>query len=114
MFAHPGKKLMTAAKIIFWLGAAASALYSAFVVLVNVAGVAWFESSGVSVPASVSTASAIASAALTLVFGLFAAWVTALILYGFGKLIENSESVAASVRPMRPPIEAPQLRQTGK
>lgn len=113
MFNRPGKKLLTAAKIVFWLGAAASALYAAFVVLTGVMGVALLETGGVALPVPATATAAIVTAALTLLLGLFASWVASLVLSGFGRLIENSEAVAALARPQRS-IEAPQLRQTGR
>ncbi len=119
MFTNPGKKLGIIGRIVFWLGAAASVLYAAFVVLVNVAVVgavdaAWFEANGVTIGASGSTASVVISAALALALGLLASWTVSLVLCALGRLVENSEAIAAASRPQRPPIEAPQLRQTVK
>lgn len=114
MYSNPGRKLMFAAKLIFWLGAIASVLYCAFIVAINIAGSAWLE--GLTAPmntAFVATPTIVA-AVLTLVFGLFGSWLVSLILYNIGKLVDNSDHVAASVRPAYPPIAAPQLRQTEK
>ncbi len=114
MFSNPGKKIMTVAKVLFWIGAVLSALYCAMIVLVSVAGFQGLNGSGLTVPAASTPVAGIVAAVLTLVIGVAGSWIASLILYGFGKMIENSETVAASMRPARPVIQAPQLKQTGK
>ena len=70
MFDNIGQKIMAAAKVIFWLGIA----YSAFTGFV-VASTSFF------------------AGLLVITIGALLAWYCSLFIYGFGRLIDNSETI---------------------
>ena len=77
MFSNIGNKLKTAAKILLWAGIAVSAI----------GGIAMIASGS----AFRSVNPMILPGLITMIGGALLAWISALGLYGFGELVENSD-----------------------
>ncbi len=74
MFNNVGEKIKTIAKVVVWISIAICVIYG-FVLLVSVEDMALV-------------------GLLVMTVGSFISWVSGLVLYGFGELIENSTIIA--------------------
>ena len=85
MFSNIGRKIQVAGKVFCWIG----------ILLSLVGGVmVWFTfiASG-----QLPDAMAVISGILTVIIGALLSWVGSFTMIGFGKLVENSEIIAANV-----------------
>ncbi len=88
MFTNVGRKIKLLAKVVFWLGVVATVLmmleYAVFLPQ------RYF---------GTNDATDILRAIVILVIGFFGAWASALLIYGFGEIVENSTLMANNVKP---------------
>ena len=85
MFSNIGRKIQVVGKVFCWIG----------ILLSLVGGVAlWF---ALIASRQVPDAMAIASGVLSAILGALLSWVGSFAMIGFGKLVENSEIIAAGV-----------------
>ena len=89
MFTNIGHKLMAVAKFLFWIGAILSIIVGIIImasgtVVVNPVNV------GFDYGAEPQRTNAIIPGILIIVVGILGSWIGSLVLYGFGKLVEDN------------------------
>lgn len=89
MFSNIGSKIKSYAKVIFWIGAVISILVGIVVIFIGIA-------SGTSAFGSVDIGRVflgIIAGILVAIIGVILSWINVLVLYGFGVLVENTDTL---------------------
>lgn len=87
MFNNIGKKLMTLAKVLFWIVTACSVISG---IVCMVAGGAVSSAAGIGAAAG---AGSVLAGILVIVFGVLLAWISNLGLYAFGQLVDDTHEI---------------------
>ena len=93
MYSNIGRKIMILAKCLCWIGIAVTILCCLFVPLngtsnisINGVGIAY-------TPTSHSSSASVLGVVVVLVVGCLSSWLGSLVLYGFGKLIDDNTAM---------------------
>lgn len=89
MFTNPGSKIKSYAKVLFWIGVVISVLIG-ISVMAGGAVVSSYSYGGVSAGSVVWN---IISGLIVIAIGVVISWISVLALYGFGTLVENSDTL---------------------
>lgn len=88
MFSNIGGKIKLLAKVLFWIGLILSVVTGG-IFLISPRGTATFNySSGYS-----TQVSSVLAGIIFIFVGFLLSWISSMLLYGFGQLIENSEAI---------------------
>ena len=79
MFSNIEKKIKTLAKVLTWIGIVASVVAGVAIILTGLSQYAG--------------GAAVALGILTMIFGSLGSWLSNLVLYGFGQLIEDTRKI---------------------
>lgn len=88
MFTNPGSKIKSYAKIVFWIGAIVSIILGIIVIVTGIASATSYV--GFSFGRMLG---GLIGGVLTAAIGIVVSWVSVLALYGFGTLVENSDTL---------------------
>lgn len=89
MFNNIGSKIKSYAKVIFWIGVVLSIIAG-----IAIIGIAFASSSSVYAPFSFGRFFAgLIFAIIAVCIGVLISWINVLVLYGFGVLVENSDTL---------------------
>ena len=93
MYTNIGRKIMILAKCLCWIGIALTILFCLFIPLngtsnisVNGVGIAY-------TPTSHSSSASVLGVVVVLVVGCLGSWFSSMVLYGFGKLIDDNAAM---------------------
>ncbi len=88
MFKNPGGKVKSYAKVLFWIGAVISILIGVFVIGTSFVRAAYSYNGGVG-----TVLFGILSGVIIAAIGILLSWINVLVLYAFGTLVENSDTL---------------------